>query len=113
MTGHEMIAARAALGRLWGLPRPLNRTELGFALGYGAHQRPGQNVSRWEKGVEIPEPVAILIELYKLGFTPDGGVLIAPDRRVGPPAPERSARVQEVATVAERLLDAVSRVVEA
>jgi hypothetical protein len=59
MTGLEIRDARATLGTLWGLGRPLRAAELARLLGL---QSGGNTVLQWEKGTRaVSGPVAIAI----------------------------------------------------
>lgn len=58
MTGKDIRNARAKLGKMWGLDRPLHAAELGRLLGLkGA--RPGDSVLDWEAGAPVSGPVSI------------------------------------------------------
>lgn len=61
MTGDELRAARATLGDMWGLGRPLRAAELGRLLGLRGRD-PGQSVLTWERDGPTG-PAAIAIEL--------------------------------------------------
>ena len=70
MTGADIRAARAALGDLWGLGRPLRAAELGRALRL-AGRDPGQSVLAWESGkAPVSGPVSVAIEAMLAGFRP-------------------------------------------
>lgn len=62
MRGSELPAIRAYLGELWGLDRPLRKTEFGRCVGLsGAHHH--QSVWRWETtDSELPGPVIRVVE---------------------------------------------------
>lgn len=49
MNGDDLRNARAVLGRLYGLKRPLHKSEMGRALGFGGDDH-GQSVRGYEKG---------------------------------------------------------------
>jgi len=69
MTGQEIRAARAKLGKLWGLNRPLHASELARAL--RLHGRdPGSTVLSWEAGSPISGPVSVAVEAMLTGFRP-------------------------------------------
>ena len=80
MTGEELRNARATLGELWGLGRPLRKSELGRALGLGGKD-PGQSVRDYESGATgISGPAAFLVRLYLRGvLPPDGLDIIKPE----------------------------------
>jgi hypothetical protein len=76
MTGADMRAARAKLGELWGLGRPLHKAEMGRAC-YLAPSDPGQPIGDYERPVKpvgIPRPVAALVRLYLKGVLPPDGL---------------------------------------
>jgi hypothetical protein len=59
MTGADVRAARRTLGEMWGVGRPLHRSELGRALRLEARD-PGESVAIWERrGPTGPASVAI------------------------------------------------------
>ena len=80
MTGDDLRNARAALGELWGLGRPLKMSELGRALGLGGAD-PGQSIRDYERGTtKISGPIRNLVTLYLRGvLPPDGLDVIKPD----------------------------------
>ncbi len=69
MTPAEIRAARAKLGKMWGLSRPLYMSELGRALGLQGRD-PGHQVKRWEAGYPISGPVTVAIEAMLAGYRP-------------------------------------------
>ena len=72
MTPDQLRAARATLGHLWGLNRPLKLSELGRALRLCGRD-PGEAVHDWERGHNtISGPASIAIEAMLAGFRPDG-----------------------------------------
>lgn len=74
MTGDELRDARATLGSLWGLGRPLRMSELGRALGLGGAD-PGQSVRDYERGkTAISGPIRNLVKLYLRGAIPPDGL---------------------------------------
>lgn len=83
MTGEEMIAARATLGRMWGIGRPLKAAELGRALRL-AGRDPGQSIHDYERGkTKISGPVSVAVEMMLAGATPpdDMGMIIRYEAR--------------------------------
>jgi hypothetical protein len=67
MTPEQLRAARATLGQLWGLGRPLHMTELGRALRLTGRD-PGESVRDWERGhTPISGPVSVAIEAMLAG----------------------------------------------
>lgn len=60
MTGEDIRNARATLGKMWGLGRPLHAVELGRLLGLKG-SRPGETVLDWENGKPVSGPVAGMI----------------------------------------------------
>ena len=84
MTPAAIRTARAQLGDLWGLGRPLRAAELGRALRLtGAN--PGQTVLNWEAGRrEISGPATVAIEMMLAGGRLDG-------RSVDPAQPWKDA----------------------
>jgi hypothetical protein len=81
MTGEEIVAARARLGELWGLGRPLHRSELGRVLRLRSRD-PGNLVARWERGSVIPGPATAAIDMMLAGAPPPNGLV--PARHVEP-----------------------------
>lgn len=74
MTGKELRDARATLGDLWGLGRPLKMTEMGRALRLGGRD-PGQSIRDYERGhTPISGPLSALLELYLAGAHPVDGL---------------------------------------
>ena len=69
MTGSEIRAARATLGKLWGLNRPLFASELARALRLKGRD-PGATVLAWESGTPISGPVSVAIEMMLAGAKP-------------------------------------------
>jgi hypothetical protein len=69
MTGEEIRRARAALGELWGLERPLYASELARALRLRGRD-PGATVLAWEAGTPISGPVSVAIEMMLAGAKP-------------------------------------------
>ena len=69
MTGRDIRAARAKLGKLWGLDRPLQAAELGRVLRLKGRD-PGATVLAWETGTPISGPVSVAIEMMLRGAKP-------------------------------------------
>jgi len=68
MTPADLRDARAVLGSMWGLGRPLHMSELGRALRL-AGRDPGASVRDWERGhTPISGPVSIAVEAMLAGF---------------------------------------------
>lgn len=67
--GADIRAARAKLGQLWGLGRPLRAAELGRALRLKGRD-PGATVLAWEAGTPISGPVSVAIEMMLAGAKP-------------------------------------------
>jgi hypothetical protein len=68
MTGADIHAARRTLGKMWGLERPLHRSELARALRLSGRD-PGRSVGEWE--VRGPSgPVSVAIEMMLAGAMP-------------------------------------------
>ena len=80
MTPDELRTARATLGTMWGLGRPLKMSEMGRALGLGGRD-PGESVRDYERGkTPISGPLSRLVRVYLGGaFPPDGLDSIKPD----------------------------------
>jgi hypothetical protein len=71
MTPTELREARATLGYMWGLNRPLRMSELGRALQLQGRD-PGASVRDWERGhTQISGPVAVAVAAMLAGFRPD------------------------------------------
>lgn len=69
MTGPEIRQARADLGRLFGLGRPLRAAELGRLLRLKGRD-PGATVLAWEAGDPISGPVSVAVEMMLDGARP-------------------------------------------
>jgi hypothetical protein len=69
MTGKDIRKARATLGKLWGLDRPLYASELARALRLQGRD-PGATVLAWESGTPISGPVSVAIEMMLGGAKP-------------------------------------------
>ncbi len=74
MTGDDLRDARGALGRLWGLGRPVSMTEMGHALRL-AGADPGVSIRDYERGkTRISGPMAVAVEMMLAGALPPDGV---------------------------------------
>lgn len=71
MTPAQIRRARATLGKMWGLDRPLHLVELGEALGLKGNDV-GQSVRKWEQGAPVTGPVRRAIEAWLGGYVPSG-----------------------------------------
>jgi hypothetical protein len=68
MTGRDLRRARATLGKLWGLDRPLRAAELGRALRLQGRD-PGRTILNWENGkTPITGPVSLAIKAMLAGY---------------------------------------------
>ncbi len=69
MTGPELTAARATLGEMWGLGRPLHAAELARALRLsGVNAR--QSVAGWERGAGPTGAASVAVEMMLAGARP-------------------------------------------
>jgi hypothetical protein len=74
MTGDELRTARATLGQMWGLGRPLKMSEMGRALGLGGRD-PGESIRDYERGATaISGPIDRLVRVYLAGVLPPDGI---------------------------------------
>lgn len=80
MTPTELRTARATLGQMWGLGRPLKMSEMGRALGLGGRD-PGESIRDYERGkTPVSGPLSRLVRVYLGGaLPPDGLDSIKPD----------------------------------
>lgn len=70
MKPQELHEARGTLGHMWGLDRPLKKTELARALRLQGRDI-GKSVGHWESGITpISGPVSVAIEAMLAGFKP-------------------------------------------
>lgn len=70
MTPTDIRNARATLGEMWGLGRPLHMAEMGRALGLGGRD-PGESIRDYERGTtKISGPIERLVLLYLQGAKP-------------------------------------------
>jgi hypothetical protein len=70
----DLYNARATLGLMWGLGRPLKASEMGRVLRLGGRD-PGESIRDYERGkTRISGPVALAVELMLQGAVPSGGV---------------------------------------
>jgi hypothetical protein len=69
MTGKEVFEARAKLGELWKLGRPLGPNELARAL--RLQKNGGANILAMERGIKpVSGPISVAIEAMLAGFRP-------------------------------------------
>lgn len=69
MTPEQLRAARATLGRMWGLDRPLAMAELGRALRLQGRDV-GATIRDWERRDGPSGPASVAIEAMLEGFRP-------------------------------------------
>lgn len=72
MTRNQIIEARAQLGKLAGLDRPLRKSELGRALRLQGRDV-GATVHEWERRGTITGPASVAIEMMLAGAEPPDG----------------------------------------
>ena len=78
MTPADLYAARATLGLMWGLGRPLKASEMGRVLRLGGRD-PGESVRDYERGkTRISGPVSLAVELMLAGAVPPGWADLGP-----------------------------------
>ena len=74
MEPREIWEARASLGELWGLNRPITWSELGKALRLTGGN-PAMSIRDYERGRTIVSgPVSVCIDLFLLGAIPPDGL---------------------------------------
>ena len=67
MTGDELRDARATLGAMWGLNRPLHMSELGRALRLKGRD-PGAAIRDYERGTtKVSGPISVAVEMWLKG----------------------------------------------
>jgi len=72
MTGRDVFEARATLGQMWGLGRPLGPNELAHALNLSP-KTGGSTVLAWESGARpISGPATVAIAAMLAGYRPPG-----------------------------------------
>ena len=70
MTPAALRDARATLGHLWGLNRPLHMSEMGRALRLGGRD-PGASIRDYERGrTGISGPISVAVEMMLAGARP-------------------------------------------
>lgn len=69
MTGVELREARATLGRMWGLSRPLHMSELARALRLQGRD-PGASIRDWERRAGPTPAASVAIEMMLDGAMP-------------------------------------------
>ena len=74
MTPDQLRDARARLGLMWGLGRPLHMSEMGRALRLSGRD-PGASIRDYERGTtRISGPVSVAVEMMLAGALPPGGL---------------------------------------
>lgn len=74
MTADQLRNARATLGQLWGLGRPLHMSEMGRALRLGGRD-PGASIRDYERGkTKISGPMSVAVEMMLKGALPPDGL---------------------------------------
>ena len=70
MTPASLREARATLGQMWGLNRPLHMSEMGRALRLGGRD-PGASIRDYERGrTGISGPISVAVEMMLAGARP-------------------------------------------
>lgn len=69
MSGQALREARATLGHMWGLNRPLHMSELGRALRLQGRD-PGVTIRDWERRDGPTGPASVAIEAMLAGYRP-------------------------------------------
>lgn len=69
MTGKDIRDARAKLGKMRGLGRPLHASELGRLLRLKGRD-PGESILDWERGKPISGPASVALEMMLAGAEP-------------------------------------------
>lgn len=74
MTPDQLRNARATLGQMWGLKRPLHMSELGRALRLSGRD-PGANIRDYERGTtKISGPLSVVVDMMLAGALPPDGL---------------------------------------
>lgn len=74
MTPDQLRDARARLGSMWGLGRPLRMSEMGRALRLGGTD-PGRSIRDYERGkTSISGPMSVAVEMMLAGALPPDGL---------------------------------------
>jgi len=74
LTPDELRDARATLGEMWGLGRPLHASEMGRAVRLGGRD-PGESIRDYERGkTAISGPLSVAVEMMLAGMLPPDGV---------------------------------------
>lgn len=85
MTPDQLRDARAKLGKMWGLKRPLHMSEMGRALRLGGRD-PGQSIRDYERSkTPISGPISALVETYLAGAHPVDGLAAITKRQMEEP----------------------------
>jgi hypothetical protein len=94
LTGEDLRRARARIGELWALDRPLHCAELGRALEF-ADGDPGASIRRYEgaRTADVPGPVAAGVKMMLGGAIPALGLpaILTPKKRKARAATRRRA----------------------
>jgi len=70
MTGSDLREARARLGEMWGLGRPLRLSEMGRALRLSGRD-PGETIRDYErKETALTGPVSVAVSMMLAGAMP-------------------------------------------
>ncbi|PIO98626.1 hypothetical protein [Pleomorphomonas carboxyditropha] len=70
MTGDDLHAAKATLGEMWAVGRPLRNSELGRALRLSGRD-PGRSIEDYITGkTRISGPVSVAVEMMLAGAMP-------------------------------------------
>jgi len=92
MTPAQLTAARATLGQMWRLGRPVLMSELGRVLRAPARD-PGEQIANYEAGrTRIPGGTSVAIDMMLAGALPPDG-LAALRGATRPPPPLDGGRV--------------------
>ena len=74
MTPDQLRAARATLGTMWGLGRPLLMSEMGRALRLSGRD-PGASIRDYERGTtKISGPMSVAVDMMLSGALPPDGL---------------------------------------
>lgn len=69
LSGDDLRRARATLGSMWGLSRPLHMSEMGRALRLTGRD-PGVTIRDWERRDSITGPASVAVEMMLAGAPP-------------------------------------------
>jgi len=73
MTPDQLRDARATLGAMWGLGRPLQMSEMGRALRIPGRD-PGAAIAGYESGTRISGPMSVAVDMMLAGALPPDGL---------------------------------------